>query len=92
VTASAKRRVHGVTTHRARGIERTTHRGIPITTVPRTLVDLAAHLSLDDLARACHEAGSSMTRPRSRSKRCSRSESGREAARTSERSSTAACG
>jgi hypothetical protein len=57
VTASAKRRVHGVTTHRARGIERTTHRGIPITTVPRTLVDLAAHLSLDDLARACHEAG-----------------------------------
>jgi hypothetical protein len=25
--------------------------------VPRTLVDLAAVLSLDDLARACHEAG-----------------------------------
>ena len=32
-------------------------RGIPITTVPRTLVDLAAALALDDLARACHEAG-----------------------------------
>ena len=37
--------------------KRPTHRGIPITTVPRTLVDLAAHLSLDALARACHEAG-----------------------------------
>ena len=31
--------------------------GIPVTTVPRTLVDLAALLSDDDLARACHEAG-----------------------------------
>jgi very-short-patch-repair endonuclease len=57
VTAHSERRVTGVTTHRARSIERTTHRGIPITTVPRTLVDLAAHLPLDALARACHEAG-----------------------------------
>jgi hypothetical protein len=57
VTAPSKRRVQGVTTHRARHIERTTHGGIPITTVPRTLVDLAAHLPLDALARACHEAG-----------------------------------
>ena len=57
VTAPAKRRARGVTTHRARSIESTTHRGIPITTVPRTLVDLAADLSLDALARACHEAG-----------------------------------
>jgi predicted transcriptional regulator of viral defense system len=57
VTAPAKRRAHGVVTHRARSIERTTHRGVPITTVPRTLVDLASHLSLDALARACHEAG-----------------------------------
>jgi hypothetical protein len=57
VTAHTERRVHGATTHRARSIERTTHRGIPITTVPRTLVDLASHLSLDALARACHEAG-----------------------------------
>jgi hypothetical protein len=46
-----------VTTHRGRSVEATTHRGIPITTVPRTLVDLAAILSLDALARACHEAG-----------------------------------
>jgi hypothetical protein len=57
VTGPVKRRVQGVTTHRARSIERTTHRGIPITTVPRTLVDLASDLSLDALARACHEAG-----------------------------------
>jgi hypothetical protein len=57
VTAPSDHRVEGVITHRARGVERTTHRGIPITTAPRTLVDLAAHLSLDALARACHEAG-----------------------------------
>ena len=57
VTAPTKRRVDGVTTHRAQSIEATTHRGIPITTVPRTLVDLAAVLPLDALARACHEAG-----------------------------------
>ena len=31
--------------------------GIPVTTVARTLVDLAAVLGADDLARACHEAG-----------------------------------
>jgi hypothetical protein len=49
--------VQGVTTRRARSIEATTHRGIPVTTVPRTLTDLAAVLSLDALARACHEAG-----------------------------------
>jgi len=57
VTAPGEHRIEGVTTHRARSIERTTHRGIPVTTVPRTLVDLASHLSLDALARACHEAG-----------------------------------
>jgi hypothetical protein len=57
VTAPTERRVEGVITHRARNVEATTHRGIPITTVPRTLVDLAAVLSLDALARACHEAG-----------------------------------
>ncbi len=30
---------------------------IPVTTVARTLVDLAAVLAVDDLARAFHEAG-----------------------------------
>jgi hypothetical protein len=57
VTTPAKRRVDGMATRRARSIEATTHRGIPITTVPRTLIDLAAVLSRDALARACHEAG-----------------------------------
>ena len=57
VTAPKLRRVEGVATKRSQAIEATTHRGIPITTVPRTLVDLAAHLTLDALARACHEAG-----------------------------------
>jgi len=36
---------------------RTTWLGIPVTTVARTLLDLAGALSPDDLARACHEAG-----------------------------------
>jgi hypothetical protein len=57
VTAPAKHRVPGITTQRASTIEATTHRAIPITTVPRTLVDLAGHLTLDALSRACHEAG-----------------------------------
>ena len=38
--------------------EDTTHwKGIPVTSPPRTLVDLAAVLSAEALARACHEAG-----------------------------------
>lgn len=60
VTAPAERRVKGVTTLRSRRIDPadvTVWCGIPVTTVARTLVDLAAVLSADDLARACHEAG-----------------------------------
>jgi hypothetical protein len=60
VTAPTERRVKGVKTRRSRGLgpgDATTWRGIPVTTLPRTLVDLAAVLDLDDLARACHEAG-----------------------------------
>jgi hypothetical protein len=59
VTAPKQRRIQGVRTRRARRrpTEATTRQGIPITTVPRTLVDLSSSLSLDDLARACHEAG-----------------------------------
>jgi hypothetical protein len=59
VTAPKKRRIKGVRTRHARRqeTEATTWKGIPITTVPRTLVDLSSLLSLDDLARACHEAG-----------------------------------
>ena len=59
VTAPTERRVPGIRTRRSRlhPGDATTWRGIPVTTVPRTLVDLAASLPTDDLARACHEAG-----------------------------------
>jgi hypothetical protein len=60
VTAPTERRIKGVSTHRSRKLveaDVATHRGIPITTVARTLVAVAAELAPDDLARACHEAG-----------------------------------
>ena len=60
VLTTTERRVVGVRTCRSRTIDprdATTWRGVPVTTVARTLVDLAANLSRDDLARACHEAG-----------------------------------
>jgi very-short-patch-repair endonuclease len=59
VSTTTERRVTGVRTTRARRIDprdRRAHRGIPVTTPARTLVDLAAALPLDALARACHEA------------------------------------
>lgn len=59
VTAAVKRRVSGIRVRRSSRIgadEATTWRRIPVTTVPCTLVDLAAQLPPDDLARACHEA------------------------------------
>jgi Transcriptional regulator, AbiEi antitoxin len=60
VIAQAARRVPGVVTRQTRKIDprdATRWRGIPVTTVARTLVDLAALLPVDELARACHEAG-----------------------------------
>jgi very-short-patch-repair endonuclease len=60
VTTRTERRIEGVTTHRSRLLnarDATDARGIPVTTVPRTLVDIAAELSANALARACHEAG-----------------------------------
>ena len=59
VTAPTERRVKGVKTRRRRldPNQVTKVRGIPVTTVPQTLVDIAPHLTLDELARACHEAG-----------------------------------
>ena len=58
VTAPTERRAAGVRTRRRKLDRReiTTQRGIPTTTVARTLVDLAATMTDDDLARACHEA------------------------------------
>jgi hypothetical protein len=56
VTAPSERRVRGIATRRSRRIEAAEWRGIPVTTIPRTLVDLAAALDEDELARAVHEA------------------------------------
>jgi hypothetical protein len=60
VTTPTERRVKGITTKRCRNLRErdvTTVRGIRVTSVPRTLVDLAAVLTAEELARACHEAG-----------------------------------
>ena len=53
------RRPRGLTVQRRRHIDRrdrTVHRGIPLLTVPASLVAIAPLLLLDDLARAVHEA------------------------------------
>ena len=60
VLASSDRRLTAVRVHRVRRTELpkpAMKRGIPLTTVPRTLVDLASSLPEPALARACHEAG-----------------------------------
>jgi len=60
VTAPTERRIEGVMSHRSRHMDprdRREVRGIPVTSVAATVVALAATLSLDDLARVCHEAG-----------------------------------
>jgi putative AbiEi antitoxin of type IV toxin-antitoxin system len=60
VTTPTERRIEGVRTKRSRRIDprdTTTWNSIPVTTVARTLVDLAAVLGAQELARACHEAG-----------------------------------
>ena len=60
VTAPTERRVEGIGTRRSRHIDArdaTTWNQIPVTTVARTLVDVASVLGVDELARACHEAG-----------------------------------
>ena len=59
VTAPTERRVAGVRTRRRTPAteDASIWRGIPVTSVPCTLVDLAADMRIGDLARACHEAG-----------------------------------
>jgi hypothetical protein len=60
VTSPGERKVAGVRTRRSRHMSRedtTTWRGIPVTTLPRTIVDIAARIAVADLARVCHEAG-----------------------------------
>jgi very-short-patch-repair endonuclease len=57
-TRTARRGLSGVIVHRSplRDDERTTHRGIPTTTVPRTLLDLSAVVRPDDLRSAFRQA------------------------------------
>jgi hypothetical protein len=60
VTSSKEHRVPGVLTRRCRPFDRrdvTTWKGIPITTVPYTLIDLAAALTPAALAWSVHQAG-----------------------------------
>ncbi len=60
VEPRTERRVDGIVTHRSRRLDMrdgTVWRGVPVTTAARTLVDIAAFLDVDRLARACHEAG-----------------------------------
>src|SRR4051812_6354124 len=59
VLTRTERKVTGLRTRRARNLDRrdvTEVNGIPVTTAPRTLVDLAAVLDDEELARACHLA------------------------------------
>jgi hypothetical protein len=59
ITCPTQRRIRGVVVHRSRNaapLDRIVRDRIPMTSVPRTLVDIAAGLAEDDLARACHEA------------------------------------
>jgi hypothetical protein len=60
IITRTERRIPGVRAHRSRLLDprdATIVRGIPVTTVQRTLVDIASVLPVDALARACHEAG-----------------------------------
>ena len=60
VITATERRIEGVRTIRSRTLaaaDVTIFNAIPVTTVPRTLVELAADLPERELARACHEAG-----------------------------------
>lgn len=59
VPTTAGRRRSGVVIHRVRvlhALDTSTLHGIPLTTVPRVLLDLAPTSSLAELTRACHEA------------------------------------
>ena len=60
VATTTDRRVRGVEIHRVRHLpltEISVYEGIPVTTIPRTLVDIACRLPFDDLAETCHHAG-----------------------------------
>jgi Transcriptional regulator, AbiEi antitoxin len=59
VVTPRDRRVRGIRVHRCRNLDRrdvTTHQGVPVTTVARTLVDLTDVLTAAQLANVIHEA------------------------------------
>jgi len=59
VPTAAHRRRPGIVIHRVRrlpSLDATTWHGIPTTSIPRILLDLAPRLSPPDLTRACHES------------------------------------
>ena len=59
VPTTAHRRRPGIVIHRVRALpslDTATLDGIPITTAPRVLLDIAPRTEPDELARACHEA------------------------------------
>jgi hypothetical protein len=59
VPSTAGRSRKGIVIHRVRSlhpVDVADHDGIPTTTVPRTLLDMARLLAPSELARACHEA------------------------------------
>jgi very-short-patch-repair endonuclease len=57
VMTRTERDIEGIETHRTRSKDRgTTWRGIPLTTVPRTLTDLARSMPEKELAVVCHHA------------------------------------
>ena len=63
VTSPSERRVPGIKTRRTRGeLQRTVWRGIPVTSPARTLVDLAAVVDAETLARAVHETGLTLSK------------------------------
>jgi hypothetical protein len=57
VRTRTERRIEGIETHRTRRDQHGTEwKGIRITTVPATLVDIAPSMPAEQLARACHQA------------------------------------
>jgi very-short-patch-repair endonuclease len=56
ITAPTRRCHPGIRAHKSQTIERTFHKGIPVTTPARTLIDLASILPFKALRRAVNEA------------------------------------
>jgi predicted transcriptional regulator of viral defense system len=52
IAAGRRRSITGVAVHHPRHVERTWHRQLPVTPVPRTLLDLASSVPVSDIRRA----------------------------------------